>query len=52
LNDDQKSDQRDKDLFHAGLVHRAFSAIGKSLTGSLVLIGNPSIGRRNCRISS
>jgi hypothetical protein len=52
LNDNQKNDKRDKDLFHAGLVHRAFSAIGKSLTLSLALIGNPFIGRRNCRISS
>jgi hypothetical protein len=47
LNGDQKNDERDKDLFHAGLVHRAFSAIGKSLTVSLALIGNPSIGWRN-----
>jgi len=35
LNDDQKNNERDKDLFHAGLVHRAFSAIGKSLTLNL-----------------
>jgi hypothetical protein len=35
LYDNQEYDERDKDLFHAGLVHRAFSAIGKSLTLNL-----------------
>jgi hypothetical protein len=35
LYDNQEYDEGDKDFFHAGLVHRAFSAIGKSLTLSL-----------------
>ena len=45
LNDEQGNGQREKDLFHAGLVHRKLSAIGKSLTLGLASIENPSIGR-------
>jgi hypothetical protein len=42
LNGDQENDQCEKNPFHAGLIHREFSAIGKSPSFNPALIGNSS----------